>query len=213
MPYTDEPTRMIRGNRSRSKDDNQSNTNLFDLDDISTEDHTVEIDHHDTFLEEGIDTIKSQPSDNKDDDMTRLVYPRKKPKDEDCESSNFMKDPIAGWVVVIDGPGQGTSLQVGLGMNSIGRDKNQRIKIDFGDDQISRDTHASISYDPKGRLFYLQHGGGRNLTYIDNEGSLVPVLAPMVLPNRSVIQLGDTTLLFIAFCGDKFDWNEHISEV
>ena len=52
-----------------------------------------------------------------------------------------LDDPTVGWVVVINGPGKGRSLPLGYGMNKIGRDATQRIALDFGDKEISRENH------------------------------------------------------------------------
>jgi len=119
-------------------------------------------------------------------------------------SSAAMDDPLAGWLVVIAGPGQGNCVQLGYGSNSIGRDSSERISLDFGDDQISRTQHAVITYDPRGRNFYLQHGGGKNLTYLNDE----PVLAPTLLDPMINIQIADTTLRFVPFCNKEFDWHD-----
>lgn len=45
-------------------------------------------------------------------------------------------------------------------MNSIGRASDERVALDFDDELISRKGHAIVTYDPKGRKFYIQHGGG-----------------------------------------------------
>ena len=122
--------------------------------------------------------------------------------------SAFMDDPVVGWLVVVGGPGVGASVRLGNGQNSIGRGDQCRVKLDFGDSQISRSTHAIVTYDPKGNRFYLQQGTGTNLTYLDGS----PVLAPTPLPSGSEIVLGDTTLRFVALCDDDFNWidrNEH----
>ena len=113
-----------------------------------------------------------------------------------------MADPLVGWLVVISGPGQGQYIRLGHGMNSIGRSEGQRCRIDFGDTEISRKTHASVTYDPRGRKFYLMHGGGQNLTYLCD----APVLQPVLLTGGELISLGKTTLKFIPLCGPDFDW-------
>ncbi|HZT46345.1 MAG TPA: biotin/lipoyl-containing protein, partial [Hyphomicrobiaceae bacterium] len=64
-------------------------------------------------------------------------------------------DPVAGWLVVVKGPGRGGFRPVYVGMNSIGRDPGQRISLSFGDDSISREEHAYIAYDEEQRQFYL----------------------------------------------------------
>jgi hypothetical protein len=106
--------------------------------------------------------------------------------------------------VVIDGPGRGTSLTLGYGLNSIGRASDQRIVLDFGDEEISKTSHAALTYDPRGRRFYLQHGGGINLTYVGDD----PVLQPRELLGREVIGLGRTRLIFVPFCDAGFDWQD-----
>ncbi len=115
-----------------------------------------------------------------------------------------MNDPVVGWLVVVDGPGAGSSLRLGSGQNSLGRGQEARVKLDFGDSQISRSTHAVVTYDPKGNRFYLQQGTGTNLTYLNGN----PVLAPTPLPSGSEILLGETTLRFVALCDDSFNWTD-----
>ena len=115
-----------------------------------------------------------------------------------------MDDPPAGWLVVVDGPGKGKVLTIRYGMNSIGRDPGERISISFGDDQISRRAHASVTYDSRGRKFYVQQGGGTNLVYLEDE----VVLTPKELPKFSHLLIGKTTLRFVPLCGELFDWRE-----
>ncbi len=112
-------------------------------------------------------------------------------------------DPVAGWLVVISGPGRGSSVTVGYGQNSVGRDASQRVALNFGDDQITRENHATITYDPRGRKFYVQPGAGKNLTYLGD----APVLAPQELISGAHLLLGKTTVRFIALCGPDFDWD------
>ena len=120
------------------------------------------------------------------------------------QHSNSMADPVTGWLVVVKGPGLGSVVELGYGMNTIGRSEQDKVQLPFGDGNISRSKHASIIYDPKMRKYYLQQGDGRNLTYINNE----PVLQPTEISNRCEIELGSTLLKFIAFCGEEFDWQD-----
>ena len=113
-------------------------------------------------------------------------------------------DPVVGIVVVLTGPGKGQLRTLGYGSNSIGRSENSRIRLDFGDSNISRDAHATLTYDARGRKFYIQHNGGRNLTYLADQ----PVLVPTVLEHGQDITLGATTLRFVPFCGPDFDWQD-----
>ena len=126
------------------------------------------------------------------------------PSEESTEKTNGMDDPVVGWLAIVAGPGKGRALQLGYGSNAIGRGETARVKLNFGDDQISRGGHAIVTYDPRGRKFYLQHGGGTNLTYLGD----MPVLAPAELPALSHISIGETVLRFVPLCGDAFDWQD-----
>lgn len=117
-------------------------------------------------------------------------------------SIDQMHDPVVGWLAVVGGPGAGGFVRLGYGMNSIGRSDDQRCRLNFGDEQISRQNHANISYEPRERRFFLQHGGGQNLTYVN--GSLV--LQPVELSGGEMITLGGTTLRFVPLCGASFDY-------
>ena len=117
------------------------------------------------------------------EEKTRVVGGRRRQKDEQrlqerAEQSDGMDDPVVGWLVIVEGPGKGRAMQLGYGSNSIGRGETDRINLNFGDDQISRGGHATVTYDPRGRKFYVQHGGGTNLTYLNDQ----PVLTPIELP-------------------------------
>jgi hypothetical protein len=117
------------------------------------------------------------------------------------QESAAMDDPPVGWLVIIKGAGKGNVLTIGNGANTIGRDAKERIRVDFGDSTISA-SHAVITYDPRGRKFYLQHGGGKNLTYLNES----PVLAPTELTPNAHILVGDTLMRFSPLCGVEFDW-------
>lgn len=140
-----------------------------------------------------------------DDPHTKIFRPGASGGDKssgDLGKSKFSKEPVVGWLVITDGPGRGQSLEIGYGMNSIGRDDSERISVDFGDEQISRKSHALLTYDTRGRKFYIQHGGGVNLTYVGD----IPVLQTHELKGRDVISIGDTKLTFVPFCGSDFEW-------
>ena len=126
---------------------------------------------------------------------------RARPRDDATAASRVAPvHPVTGWLVVVDGPGKGSAAQLGFGHNTIGRGPAMRVRLDFGDRKISRDTHATLTYDPKGNAFYLQQG--KNLAYIEGE----PVLNPVRLEAGALIGLGDTTLRFVPFCDDAFTW-------
>ena len=140
-----------------------------------------------------------------DDDKTVILRPSARSREAgELKPADARADPLVGWLVLIAGPGQGNYVRLGHGMNSIGRAEGQRCRLDFGDTEISRKVHATITYDPRGRKFYLMHGGGQNLTYLGE----TPVLQPAQLTGGEVISLGKTTLKFIPLCGPDFDWSQ-----
>jgi len=110
---------------------------------------------------------------------------------------------VAGWLVVIDGPGRGASREVYFGMNTVGRDGNERIPLNFGDETISRSAHAYLVYDEKQNEFYLQHAGKSNLVRVND----TPVLAPTPLKHGDRIKIGATMLMFVPLCSDSFRWD------
>jgi len=115
-------------------------------------------------------------------------------------------EPVAGWVVVVKGPGRGAFRPVYVGMNAVGRDPSQRVSLSFGDESISREEHAFITYDEEQRCFYLQHGGKSNLVRLGAD----PVLTPAELKPNDLIRIGKTTLMFVACCGPDFSWSDEV---
>lgn len=122
--------------------------------------------------------------------------------------STIETEPVAGWIVVVKGPGRGGFRPVYVGMNSVGRASSQRIPIDFGDESISREEHAFITYDDETRTFYLQHGGKSNLVRLGGK----PVLAPTELKAGDLFRIGNTTFRFVACCGSDFDWATEVGD-
>lgn len=111
-------------------------------------------------------------------------------------------DPVVAWLVIVDGPGRGHAFNLGYGNNRMGRAPTEAVSINFGDNQISRENHATITYDGRNRRYFVKEGDGRNLIYVGDD----PVLAPVELKGGEVLTLGDTKLKFVPFCGKDFDW-------
>jgi hypothetical protein len=141
------------------------------------------------------------------DERTKLVRSSRSRESDPTLQSNTETDegPLVGWLVVISGPGRGKSVQIGYGMNSIGRVPGNRVVLSFGDEEISRHRHATVTFDPRSAKFYIQHGESANLTYLGD----TPVLSPMELPPGAIIRLGASTVLkFVPLCGPDFSWEE-----
>lgn len=107
-----------------------------------------------------------------------------------------------GWIVVIRGPGKGAHFALFNGVSQIGRGEDQAIKLDFGDGSISRTNHAAIAYDDETNGFFLGHGGKTNIVRLNDR----PVISTETLTSQDLIRIGETTLLFVALCNEKFRW-------
>lgn len=110
-------------------------------------------------------------------------------------------DPVVGWLVCVGGPDRGRDYRLRGEKNFIGRSPKMDVCIQ-GDDTISRDNHAAVSYNPKKNSFRLLPGEGRGLVYLNDE----EVDAAVELQAYDRIELGQTQLLFVPFCGERFHW-------
>ena len=110
-------------------------------------------------------------------------------------------EPVCGWLACIDGPRKGQSFSLRNGKNFIGRADDMDVQI-LGDLQIARRNHAVIAYDPKNRQFMLVPGESEGLVYLNSQS----IFQATRLIDMSLIQLGETTLVFRPLCGDNFAW-------
>lgn len=113
-------------------------------------------------------------------------------------------DPAVGWLVIIEGPGRGRTVEIYAGMNSLGRSSGQRIRVDFGDSSISGEGAAFITFEPKRQTFHINHGGKANIVYLNDEA----VLTPMPLTDGNAISIGETKFRFVQLCGPEFAWED-----
>ena len=120
-----------------------------------------------------------------------------------AQVASVVRFPV-GWIVVVAGPGRGTSFTLFNGVSAIGRGDDQPVKLDFGDTTISRTNHAVVAYDDEQRKFFLGHGGKANIVRLNGK----PVLSTEELGHNDIIRIGETTLRFLALCGADFDWSD-----
>ncbi len=91
------------------------------------------------------------------------------------------------------------------GNNTVGRAKDQRIPLDFGDDTISSEEQAYIRYDSAARSFlFVPNLAKTNVVSINDKRPTGAV----ELHQMDVITIGRTQLVFVPFCGAEFDWAE-----
>jgi hypothetical protein len=110
-------------------------------------------------------------------------------------------DPVVGWLVCTDGADRGRDYRIRSEKNFIGRGETMDVAI-RGDETISRENHAIVSYNPKARQFKLYPGDSRGLVYLNGQ----EVDGPAALKAGDHIELGQTKLLFVPLCDDTFTW-------
>jgi pSer/pThr/pTyr-binding forkhead associated (FHA) protein len=93
---------------------------------------------------------------------------------------------------VVDGPGKGQERPVYSGSNQVGRSADNRIPLDFGDNTISRQQHAVISYDAGQNEFRIFDGGKQNPVHVNGER----LSGDRPLFDGDTIKIGLTTLRF-----------------
>lgn len=131
---------------------------------------------------------------------TQLVRGRKP-----IERGTFTQDPVVGFLIVVGGAGLGAFRPIFEGNNTLGRSKNNRIPLDFGDETISSEAQAYIRYDSGDRSFLFVPNLAKTNVVSVNEQRPTGALE---LKSMDVITLGRTQVAFVPFCGAEFDWSE-----
>ncbi len=123
-------------------------------------------------------------------------------EDKASTETGRVQFPVA-LVMVTKGPGFGECFSIKAGMSQIGRGEDQAIRLDFGDMAISRENHAAIVYDPKEHSFLLGHGGKSNIVRLNGK----PVVSTSDLADGDEIEIGETSMRFVAICSKDFNWD------
>ena len=71
-----------------------------------------------------------------------------------------------------------------------------------GDETISRENHAVISFDSKDKIYYFSPGDGRNIIRLNGKA----IFATAEIYAYDTIEIGKTNLTFIPLCGERFEW-------
>lgn len=138
---------------------------------------------------------KAEPKLERDESKTIAFWDR---------ASDMQLEPVVGWLVCIKGESAGAGYELRTGANKVGRLEKVNDVVISGDMHISGKEHLVITFEPKAGKFYIQPGAGMSLSYIN--GKLLSGVA--VLNDRDRIELGASTLIFVALCGEAFNWND-----
>lgn len=126
-------------------------------------------------------------------------------KDEQATIGYFgevVTQPVVGWLVSIGGSNFGMDFKLKSGRNFIGRSMDMDVAL-TEDSSISREKHAIILYEPKSNIFLVQPGDAKELFYLNDK----VVLTATEINAYDVLSLGETKLLFVPCCSDKFNWD------
>jgi hypothetical protein len=110
-------------------------------------------------------------------------------------------DPVVGWLVNLEGKEKGRDYRIHTDNNYIGRSEKMDICIG-GDETISRENHATISYDARDKSFYFSPGDGRSIVRLNDKA----LFATAELFAHDILEIGKTKLVFVPLCGEKFEW-------
>ena len=127
-----------------------------------------------------------------DDGVTRVIF------------DELDDDFVLGWLVMTNTSGKGKVFTLTDVKMTVGRSDPERpVDIDLRNDRsVSRGAQAVIIYDPLNKKFLLQSSGGKTFVYLNRE----LVLTYSELKPYDQLRLGETELIFVPFCTEKFSW-------
>ena len=109
--------------------------------------------------------------------------------------------PVTGWLVSVDGADKGKDFRLHSDMNYIGRSKNNDVVL-ASDPTVSRERHAMIAYDNRGKMFFFAPANGSSLVRQNGR----PVLSTVELKTGDRLEIGEGTYMFVPLCGENFEW-------
>lgn len=160
----------------------------------------------------GRDQVRAATSVMEDDGVTRPPrdYARARRVDEEQHTVGTMSqrlgvEPVVGWLVCVEGPDKGRAYELWGRINTIGRSEHMDVRIK-GDLSISKENHARLGYDPKNNRFRLIPADSINNIYLNDD----VIDMPTQLHPYDVIEFGETKLVFVPFCSQRFTWEKGI---
>ena len=112
-------------------------------------------------------------------------------------------DPVVGWLVCVEGPDKGRDFRLHGERNWVGRSPLMEVCVP-NDMTISRERHAAVLFDPKRAQFWLTPGQGSGLVHVNGE----MVAGPQQIHAEDVLEMGQSKLVLIAFCGERRSWEK-----
>lgn len=126
---------------------------------------------------------------------------------DECKTIGYFhtsgkEEPPVGYLICIAGEDYGRGFLLKSGNNSLGRSGEMDIVI--MDAKVSRDKQISVIYEPHKREFYVKPSENGALSYCNGE----LLLGAQKIYSHDVLEVGDTKLMLIPVCSEKFSWEE-----
>ncbi len=170
---------------------NQTTISTVLQDDVGSPVYTAPINPPAEEPKSGLEGLVSQSKETDDGGQATIGY-----------FGEVSIEPVVGWLVAIKGGHQGQDFKLKTGRNFIGRSMDMDVVLS-DDASISRDKHAIILYEPKSNIFLVQPGDAKELFYLNEK----VVLSATEIQAYDILSLGETQLLFVPCCSDKFNWD------
>jgi hypothetical protein len=100
------------------------------------------------------------------------------------------------------GPDRGRDFRLHAEKNFIGRAPTMDVCV-ANDESVSRERHAQVIFDPKKQVFWAVAGDASGLLYLNGD----IVHAPTQIQRDDILEVGQTKLVLIPFCGEKYSWS------
>lgn len=150
------------------------------------------------------------PANGRDADIGETVMPdavrRRVEQEKESKTIGEFKrklgfEPVVGWLVCIEGPEVGKDYRLYGKINTIGRGEDNDVVLS-SEHSVSQRNHVRLAYDPKHNHYQLIPGDGSNVAYLNDE----PLYVPQPLNAYDILEMGETKLIFVPLCGEKFRW-------
>ena len=106
-----------------------------------------------------------------------------------------LSEPVAGWLVCVNGSRRGEDYRILSKNNLIGSEDSSDIVLK-GNDAVKGASFATIAYYIKQNSFYIIPGDQSGSLKIGGE----PIEIPTVLKNGDLIEIGECEYKFVSFC-------------
>ena len=107
---------------------------------------------------------------------------------------------VVGWLLCTEGADKGADYRLYAGNNTIGRGDMPDIRL-YGDQEICRGVHCTVTYDPKQNCFFVLPGSGTVVKVNDEI-----INSPHSLSRYDQLELGRTGLTFVPYCEGRYHW-------